>query len=70
MDEIKQVMINEAIEKHGKIYPCERSKIFENSFTQEGDMLIFWFNDESGSTRIITKNIQGEKKHDLFKVRE
>ena len=60
MDNIKQAMLNEAIRKHGNIHACG-SKAFEDSFTQEGDMLIFWFNDNLGSTRVITKNIQGEK---------
>ncbi len=59
MTKMKQAMIDEAIKKYGNISACE-NKTFEESFTQEEDMLIFWFNDESGSTRLITKNIQGE----------
>ena len=58
MEEIKQAMIDEAIKKHGKIKACGE-KILEESFTQEGDILIFWFNDNWGSTRIVTKKLLG-----------
>ena len=54
MEGIKQTMLDEAIEKYGNISCCG-NKTFEESFTQEGDMLIFWFNDDSGSTKIVTK---------------
>jgi len=53
MEESKQALIDKALEKYGKIYPCENKKI-EDCFTQEEDLLIFWFNDDSGSTRIVT----------------
>jgi len=56
MEGIKQAMIDEAIKKHGKIKACGE-KILEESFTQEGDILIFWYNDNWGSTRIVTKNL-------------
>jgi len=56
LEEIKQTMIDEVIKKHGSRFPCE-NKTFEESFTQEGDILMFWFNDKSGSTKIITKNL-------------
>jgi ABC-type sulfate transport system substrate-binding protein len=56
LDDIKQSIIAQAKVKHGKIYPCE-GKAFTDCFTQEGDLLIFWCNDATGSTRIITRNI-------------
>jgi len=56
MEEIKQAMVNKAIKKYGDIKSCG-SKTHEECFTQEGNILIFWFNDKSGSTRVITKNL-------------
>ena len=58
MEQIKQSMIDEAIEKYSKIYICD-GKTLEKSFTQEGDLLIFWFNINTGSTKVVTRNIKG-----------
>ena len=53
---IKDSMIVIAKERHGKISPCG-VKTLDQCFTIEGDLIIFWFNDKFGSTRVITKNL-------------
>lgn len=54
MTKIKQAMVDEAIEKFGDITACG-DKTLEDCFTNELGLLIFWFNDNAGSTRVITK---------------
>jgi len=56
LEEIKQTLIDEAIKKHGNIFSCDGMQ-FKNCFTEEEGALIFWYNDKSGSTRVITKNL-------------
>jgi len=49
--------IKEALDKFGKIELCSGRRI-EESFTRMKDSLVFWFNDSTNSTRVITRKIQ------------
>jgi len=55
--EIKDEMIAEAKEEYGEISPCGR-KTIDECFTTEGDLIIFWFNNSKGSTKIVTREIE------------
>jgi hypothetical protein len=44
------------MELHGRIAPpCTRSSL-EECFTTEDSKLIFWFNVESGTTKVLVKD--------------
>lgn len=40
-----------AARRFGKVYPCG-SKCFEECFSEDLGRVVFWYNDESGSTHI------------------
>lgn len=55
MTEQQRGMIAEARARHGEILPCVHRSSLENCFTMERGLLMFWFNDDSGSTRMISR---------------
>ena len=58
MEKIKEELIKEAIKKFKKIKPCLRHEDFSNSFTKYGNSIIFWFNTEDQTTRVLTSKIK------------
>lgn len=57
MDALKRSLIERAQKEFKSVRPCRFHKDFSNSFTEEKDSLIFWFNDEeSKSTHILVQN--------------
>jgi len=52
-ENIRAILIKWARKKYGEIYPCGNSTDFENSFTFHGKKTLFWFNDQSSSTRLL-----------------
>lgn len=60
MEMIKIKLLNKAIIRHGginKITPCAGLKTFDDCFRVYQDELQFWYNDETGSTRMIRRKI-------------
>jgi len=51
--QIKEEMIIRAKEKYGEITPCSGHKDFTACFTVEQNIIMFWFNDKTKSTRMI-----------------
>jgi len=58
MEQIKLELIQEAKDKHGKIYPAGQDKQWEDCFTQQDQTLIFWFNLENNSTKAIIRELK------------
>ena len=56
MNELKEGMIRQALQKYERIYPCGNSGDFSECFTQMDDRLLFWFNTEDDSTHLITRS--------------
>lgn len=56
MDVLKDEMIEEAIKQHGEISPVALKNAFNECFTIIEDRLFFWFNDCTGSTRVIIRD--------------
>jgi len=54
--DIKDKMIATAKERYGDISPCGL-KTLDKCFTIEGDLIIFWFNNAEGNTKIVTEEI-------------
>lgn len=54
MDKLKQQMIRRAQKSYKVIYPCGDKECFSDCFTTMGDRIIFWFNTEDHSTKLIT----------------
>jgi len=46
----------QAVKEHGNIKPCNL-KSFESCFTVFRNKLQFWFNDPTGSTRLLSEEI-------------
>ena len=55
MNELKERMIHQALQKFERIYPCAKSGNFADCFTQIDDRLLFWFNTDDESTHLITR---------------
>lgn len=53
---IRREMIEAARKRHGDIYPVSKGKALEEGFNVIGGELCFWYNDSSGSTRIIRRD--------------
>lgn len=51
----KNALIEKARMKYKRIFPCGDKKSLSECFTKEEDELIFWFNTEDDSTRVVTK---------------
>lgn len=51
----KKALIKKAKSKYKRIFPCGDKKTLSECFTEEDDELIFWFNTEDDSTRVLTK---------------
>jgi len=66
-------LIRKARKQYGKLYPCAKKKRLRDSFTHHHDCLLFWFNTEDGSTRVVSdgkvtmKRIIEERKQELLR---
>lgn len=54
--EAQQALMDQARKHYGEIWPCAR-KSWEECFTVVQGRLCFWFNDRSGSTRLIRERL-------------
>jgi hypothetical protein len=57
MESLKLYLINEAFKKSESIKPVGNVKSLHECFTVNDDCLLFWYNDNSGSTRMVSCNI-------------
>ena len=57
MKELKEQLIREAVEKHGKIYPCGDNTRLDDCFTVTDDHILFWFNLDSETTKMLAMEI-------------
>jgi hypothetical protein len=53
MSEIKYHMIEKARKKYCRIFPCAARATLDDCFTIENDRILFWFNTEDQSTRLL-----------------
>jgi len=52
----KQALIDQARKRHGEIQPCSGKERLEDCFSEENPCgLMFWFNTEDGSTRVLVE---------------
>ncbi len=58
MEKQKKKIINKAIKRHNKIYPCGIYSSFDECFTRRNGTLFFWYNTEDKSTHIIYQKIK------------
>jgi len=52
MTDRERELYNRALSKYGEIFLCGSKQSFEESFTREGSLLLFWFNLASGTTKV------------------
>jgi len=55
MDNNKEELLKKAMALHGKIEPTRTRRSLEECFTTEDSKLIFWFNDETGNTKVLVR---------------
>lgn len=55
--EAKRQLIQEAMEKYRKVYPCGSYQSFEECFTVHKDRLVLWFDTEDHSTHAVQCHI-------------
>ena len=55
MDDSREELLRKAVALHGRIQPTRTRKSLEECFTTEDSKLIFWFNDETGTTKVLIK---------------
>jgi hypothetical protein len=55
MDNSKEELLKKAMALHGRIEPTCTRKTLEECFTTENSKLIFWFNDETGNTKVLVR---------------
>jgi hypothetical protein len=60
MDSKKEELLKKALTMHGKIAPTRTRRSLEECFTTEDSKLIFWFNDETGNTKVLIKEDKEE----------
>ncbi|MCU0608175.1 MAG: hypothetical protein MUF22_00210 [Chitinispirillaceae bacterium] len=55
MNEIKKTMIQQAMQRYNRIYPCGTKRSLYECFTEAEGKLIFWFNTDDQTTHLITR---------------
>lgn len=58
MSDLKKKLIQKALRKHKKIYPCFEKNRLDSCFTLEKNELLFWFNTKDHSTHIMSAKIR------------
>jgi hypothetical protein len=53
MDNSKEELLKQALAIHGRIKPTCTRRTLEECFTTEDSKLIFWFNDKTGTTKVL-----------------
>ena len=56
---IKELLIDQAIERFGEIHPVRKGIDFDECFTEEDGRLTLWFNDKNNSTHIQSTTVGG-----------
>ncbi len=51
----RKKMFDQAVAAYGAIRPCA-GRSWPDCFTVQGDLVIFWFNDEGGNTHAIVRS--------------
>lgn len=57
MENLKRELRQEAEKKHGKIYPSGKRDKLDDCYTEDGGQLMFWFNLEDQSTKMLAREI-------------
>jgi hypothetical protein len=61
MGELEKRLIQRAMHKHKKIFPCARGDNLQSCFTREKDRLLFWYNTKDRSTHVVSAKMIPEK---------
>lgn len=56
----KQKLIERAKKHYGTIKPCGRNKSLNDCFTRYQKALVFWFNDDLGTTHVVKSEESSE----------
>ena len=53
----KRELIYRALSEYKTIFPCGKNETLDECFTQEGNLLLFWFNTDDDSTHLLADEI-------------
>jgi hypothetical protein len=59
IEKMKITLFRKAILQYRAIMPCGNKTSFSDCFTTENGKLYFWFNVESGTTKMLSAKIGG-----------
>jgi hypothetical protein len=68
MSELEERLIQRALHKHKKIFPCARRNSLEACFTREKDRLLFWYNTKDRSTHVVSAKIMQARSSSRYKT--
>lgn len=57
MSDEKIRLLEKAVKKYDRIYPCGHHEKLNECFTNEGNTLMFWFNTEDKSTHLLMEEL-------------
>lgn len=57
MSAAQAALVERARAQYGEILPCSSKRSLEECFTAEFGLLMFWFNDQSRSTRMLSVEV-------------
>lgn len=57
MGDVQMELIQMAIDRHEKIFPCGNASFLGECFTTTDDKLLFWYNTEDDSTHLMEQSL-------------
>jgi len=64
---VRNILMTRARKTWGTISPCADFTDFSESYTSDGNDMIFWFNDPCDSTRLLVFSTDDERRAGVFK---
>ncbi len=59
MKQIKTRLFKKALKRHKKIFPCAKSRSFQECYTYYNKTLYFWYNTEDMNTHVEVEKLPG-----------
>jgi hypothetical protein len=57
MGDVQLELIQMAIDKHKRIFPCGNAAVLGECFTTTEDRVLFWYNTEDDSTHLLEQTL-------------
>lgn len=57
IDRLKMMLMERAKRRYKRIFPCAKSRKFENCFTRHRKTLYFWFDTKDRNTHVVYEKL-------------